>query len=204
MGRIADTWRYRQHVDYVDSLLTALDRDGRHEDIVIGATNLRGGIVLENDKQDGPYSAVWWPAVLCHTLGTGKCRMINYFFLVDQGARRKGLVREDWSRKPVAHATAFFNAHRRSRVVDARSDHDGIACIAMRDPDSDRVTLIAVNTTRNEVRLSVDAPSLSPATLRRFDAATGLASPVTPVDGAVPLPAWTILGATFQDAGHPE
>jgi len=132
LPRLEDTWRYRRQVLRADSLLHALDTDGQIEDLVIGATNLRGGIVLQNERQDGAYSALWWPSVICQALGTGRVRMLNYFFLIDQGARRKGLLFPDWSRKPVALATAFASRYRGEVVVHAETDHDGLDLLATR------------------------------------------------------------------------
>ncbi len=149
LGRLEDTWRYRKHIARVDSLLRAHDTDGRLEEIVIGATNLRGGIVLQKDRQDGAYSALWWPSTLCQALGTGRCRLINYFFLVDQGARRKGLLTADWKQKPVAHATAFFNAYRGDVVLSTATDHDGLDVLATRDGPN--VHTLLVNRTGREV-----------------------------------------------------
>ncbi len=165
LPRLEDTWRYRAHVARADSLIRALDSDGQREEILIGATNLRGGIVLQNERQDGPYSALWWPSVLCQTLGTGRCRLINYFFLIDHGARRKGLLHGDWRRKPVAHATAFVTSHLGTHVIGAEIDHDGLDVLATRGPvgrrgdaatavsDADPLHVLVVNRLDRAARL---------------------------------------------------
>ncbi len=178
LGRIEDTWRYRAHIERVDSLLRVHDTDGRLEDIVIGATNLRGGIVLQNDRQDGPYSAVWWPSTLCQTLGTGRCRLINYFFLVDQGARRKGLLTAQWEKKPVAVATQFFNRFRKPMVIASETDHDGLDVLATGNERS--VSALVVNRTGRAVELDMDIvpPDRSDAgewsvMISRFDPSLG-------------------------------
>lgn len=173
LGRLEDTWRYAQQIEHADSLIVALDSDGQHEEIVIGATNLRGGIILQNERQDGAYSAVWWPSVICHALGTGRCRMLNYFWLIDQGARRKGLLRSDWSMKPVAHATAFAAEYRGDEVLAATSDHDGISVLATRDSTGTSYLLV-VNTLERPVTLDVAAGTRagSLAHVETFDAKT--------------------------------
>jgi hypothetical protein len=140
-----------------DSLIAALDSDGRREEILIGATNLRGGIVLQNDRQDGAYSALWWPSVLCNALGTGRCRLINYFFLIDQGARRKGLLFEDWRPKPVAEATAFFTDFCRDSVVASTTDHDGLDVLAT--ASGSEMAVLLVNRTERTIDAEIALPS---------------------------------------------
>jgi hypothetical protein len=157
LGRIEDTWRFRDHIMKADSLIAALDSDGRREEILIGATNLRGGIVLQNDRQDGAYSALWWPSVLCNALGTGRCRLINYFFLIDQGARRKGLLFEDWRPKPVAEATAFFTDFCRDSVVASTTDHDGLDVLAT--ASGSEMAVLLVNRTERTIDAEIALPS---------------------------------------------
>jgi hypothetical protein len=204
LGRLEDTWRYRDHILHADSLIHALDSDGQVEEILIGATNLRGGVVLQNERQDGAYSALWWPSVLCQSLGTGRVRVVNYFFLIDQGARRKGLLFPDWTRKPVALATAFVSRHRGEVVVRAETDHDGLDVLATRgqlaartdrirdgEPDpgaldpTDPLYVVLVNRTDHEMTATLDLQGLrldgeSPAwqvEAESFDPATGSTRP---------------------------
>ena len=202
LPRLEDTWRFGAHVAHADSLIAALDTDGRIEDIVIGATNLRGGIVLETEKQDGAFSALWWPSVLCRTLGTGRVRLVNYFFLIDQGARRKGLLRSDWSRKPVASATRFVTRHAGAQVVAVTSDHDAIDVLATRDPGG-RVYVLFVNRHDRPMDLSchvtptaiVEASTMNPATAETSPLSTRIGSGVIRAE----VPART-LGAIVLEA----
>jgi hypothetical protein len=207
LGRIEDTWRYAAHIARVDSLIDALDTDGQREEILIGATNLRGGIVLQTERQDGPYSAIWWPSVICQTMGTGRCRLLNYFWLIDHGSRRKGLLRSDWSMKPVAHATAFASDYRGPQVVASSSDHDGVHALATRD-DRGELRLLVVNTLERPVMLDVTvAPdetwrtsveTLDATTLERLEAVT---------DGELPIrfemAPWSLAGLRAERSDAP-
>jgi len=184
LGRLEDTWRYAENVAHADSLIAALDSDGQREEILIGATNLRGGIVLQNERQDGYYSALWWPSVMCHALGTGRVSLLNYFWLIDHGSRRKGLLFGDWSMKPVGHATAFAADFREAEVIDARTDHDGLSVLATRAPSGEHALLV-VNRMDRPVHLSLtlgDSGSMR-VSGERFDAHT-LARTRIPLEAA--------------------
>jgi hypothetical protein len=198
LGRIEDTWRFRANLERVDSLMTAHDHDGQREELVIGATNLAGGIVLQAERQDGFYSAVWWPSVLCNTIGTGRCRLVSYFFLVDQGARRKGLLRDDWSRKPVALATAFARRHLRSEVVASSCDHDGLDVAVTRNPESPEVAFFLVNKMPREIEVSLPS-GLTVRHAETFDTRTGSTVP-TKASGSLTLPGYSLAGVIGDPA----
>jgi len=195
LGRIEDTWRFRANIETIDSLSAALDSDGTREELVIGATNLAGGVVLETEKQDGWYSAVWWPSVLCQTLGTGRCRIVSYFFLIDQGARRKGLVREDWSRKPVALATAFATAHLGTDVIAAHSDHDGLDVLFTRDGSSPEIHALLVNKMPRELEVTLPLPVVR---AELFDPVTGRIEASTTAADTITLPARALAGVLLE------
>ena len=83
--------RSRQHIERADSLIRVLDTDGQREEILIGATNLRGGIVLDG-RRTAPASIAprqppavrgrpstkssWWTVVLKE----GRTRQIREMF----------------------------------------------------------------------------------------------------------------------------
>jgi hypothetical protein len=204
LPRLEDTWRFGAHIAHADSLIEVLDTDGQTEEILIGATNLRGGIVLETSKQDGAFSALWWPSVLCHTLGTGRVRLVNYFFLIDQGARRKGLLRSDWSRKPVADATAFVTGHAATRVVAAMTDHDALDVLATRDPEGGTLHLILVNRHDRPLDVTCRVPRAAPVGAEIMNPVTSVRTPLvmrmSTDDVLAEIPARSLAAIVFEVA----
>jgi len=167
---IEDTWQFGDLVRKTRELTRRYAVGGRLPEIVIGATNMRGGIVLENDKQDGFYGASWWASAVASALGTGDVRLMNYFYLIDEGSRRKGLLFPDGRWKPVARMTALLARSIHGEVIFSRSDHSGVEVIATRSRDAagasqpggagpaavawDRLDIVVVNTMEREVALA--------------------------------------------------
>ncbi|MFO7948486.1 MAG: hypothetical protein R6V19_16910 [Armatimonadota bacterium] len=149
-----ETWRYADDIHRVRQIIRDHDTDGQDEEILIFETNLKGGLYLQASRQDTHYSAVWWASVLNHALGTGDIRAITYFTLVERGARRKGLLREDGTPKPVYYAMQLYNENLLPEVVEAETSHAQIDCLATQDPATARVNIFLVNRSRRSVDLS--------------------------------------------------
>ncbi|MFP3905099.1 MAG: hypothetical protein ACLFWB_12715, partial [Armatimonadota bacterium] len=149
-----ETWRYADDIRRVRQIIRDHDTDGQDEEILIFETNLKGGLYLQSSLQDTHYSAVWWASVLNHALGTGDIRAITYFTLVERGARRKGLLREDGTPKPVYYAMQIYNENLLPQVIEAETSHAQVDCLATRDTESARLNIFLVNRSRRSVDLS--------------------------------------------------
>lgn len=148
LPRLEETWRYAELVRETRAICDARDRDGRREEILIGATNMKGGVVLHNERQDGFENALWWASVAANALGTGDVRLLNYFYLVDEGSRRKGLLFADGRWKPAARMMALLNETLGAEVVAAASDHSEVEILATRGGEGQgapAVSLLLVN-----------------------------------------------------------
>jgi len=182
------TWRYADDVRTVQRIIEEHDTDGEREEILIFETNLQGGLYLQHWRQDTHYSAVWWASVLSHALGTGGVRAITYFTLVEQGARRKGLLTEDLRPKPVYHAMRLFNRHLLPTVVRSGASHAQIDCLATTDERGARLSVFVVNRAQRTINLAdctvrLPAGISAPVTLTTWRFAATDATPVTVAEG---------------------
>lgn len=148
-----DTWRYGDDIERVRRMIREHDTDGRDEEILIFETNLRGGLYLQSCKQDTHYSALWWASVLNHALGTGDIRAITYFTLIERGARRKGLLKEDGTPKPVYESMRMYNHNLLEEVLESKSSHAQVDCLATADRDEGRLNLFVCNRSRRDIAL---------------------------------------------------
>jgi len=146
-----DTRLYAQAIDTTMAIMRRYRGEGARRELIIGATNMRGGVCLQHEKQDGWYAGLWWVASLAAIANTGHVAMVNYFLLHDVGAYRKGLLFEDGGPKPVAEAMAFFSEHTCTDVVAARSDHGAVDALATKTAKGDTVRVICINRAENVI-----------------------------------------------------
>jgi len=148
-----DVWRYAADIEKMSRMIDMFDRDGQREDIAIFETNLKGGLYIQPSKQDTHYSAVWWPAVLCNTLGTGRISAVTYFFLYENTARRKALLKKDFSRKPVYWSMKLANDTLLPMVARSTCNHTALDVMATTDPKSGHLSVMLVNRAERDIAL---------------------------------------------------
>ncbi len=152
---LIDTWQFRHIIDSTRKLIVKHNQDGILEPIVLGQVNMREGVYLQSELQDGFYNALWWLSSLANICQAGsQVALVDYFMLADAGARKKGMYNADGKAKPVALATGRFLRHVESEVVAAKSDHDGLDILATRSKDGKRWTFVYVNKTRGKMEIS--------------------------------------------------
>jgi hypothetical protein len=164
---LIDTWRFRALIDSAHGLIAKHDRDGVLEPIVLGQVNMREGVYLQSGLQDGFYNALWWISSLVNIFQAGsRVSLVNYFMMMDEGARKKGLFDAKGRPKPVALATGALLRHVQPEVVSAKSDHDGLDALATRSADRRRWALVYVNKTLGRMSISQKWEGGKPAKAR--------------------------------------
>lgn len=148
---IEQTYRFGQAIHKTHSIMEKHGKNKDAKEMIIGATNMRGGVYLQRERQDGFYSSLWWISSLSHICNTGKVSLVNYFFLHDAGARAKGFYTENWKPKPVAFAMAFFSRYCRKSIAVSVSNHSSLQVLASRDTDGDSLYVVVANTSHNPI-----------------------------------------------------
>jgi|GEM_PF-4098916 len=164
---LIDTWRFRALIDSVHGLLVKQGGEGAWKPIVLGQVNMREGVYLQSELQDGFYNALWWLSSLVQIFQSGsRVSLVNYFMMMDEGSRKKGLFDAHGQAKPVAKVTGSFLRHIQPEVVSAKSDHDGLDVLATRSANRKHWTFVYVNKTRGRMSISQKWEGGKPAKAR--------------------------------------
>jgi len=151
---LEDTRDFGVLVNKTNQYIAQYNSDNKIEPIFIGATNMRGGVHLQRKRQDGFYGALWWLSTLSEIINAKNISGINYFYLFDNGARAKGLLFEDKSWKPVAHAMKLFNERSGSQVLEVTTNHRELKISATLDTNENKIHILFLNS--SEVDMLAD------------------------------------------------